>query len=92
MITETIWQYDVPGGYHDIRCRCSRHCGNCFDDLDAVREVRAAMIGRSEMPAGWQLGPRERYCSPYCRNAAKRERALDRAIAASTPGEKGSCP
>jgi hypothetical protein len=65
---ETIWLYDVPGGYHDMRCICPRHCGNCFEDL-------SGLVERSV------ISPRERYCSDYCRNRAKRERALDRALA-----------
>lgn len=27
---ETIWAFGELGGYHDYRCRCPRHCGNCF--------------------------------------------------------------
>lgn len=80
----TIWQYGVPGGYHDQACECDRHCRNCFEDLDDVRKVRAQMIANGRIPDADQLGPRERYCSPYCRNRAKRERALDRAISAAT--------
>lgn len=84
--TETIWMYDTPGsGYHDhARCRCGRHCRNCFEDLDEVRAVRARMIAAGTIPATDRLGPRERYCSPYCRNRAKRDRALDRMLAAGT--------
>jgi hypothetical protein len=77
---ETIWMYEVPGGFHDYRCQCGRHCRNCFEDLDEVRVVRAWMIEAGTIPAADQLGPRERYCSTYCRNRAKRERALDRAL------------
>jgi hypothetical protein len=80
-VTTTIWQYGVEGSYHDGSCPCADHCLNCFDDLPTTREVRAAMIARgvTSVPP---LGPRERYCSPYCRNRAKRDRALSRALAA----------
>lgn len=80
-MTGTIWIYDIPGsGYHDYRCECGRHCRNCFADLDEIIEVRARMITDGRIPAADHLGSRERYCSPYCRNRAKRDRALDRAL------------
>jgi hypothetical protein len=76
---ETIWMdADPKSTYHDLACQCERHCRHCFEDLDQVREVRTRMIARKKMPAAWQLGPRECYCSPYCRGRAKRERAFDR--------------
>lgn len=78
---ETIWVYDGwPNSYHDLRCRCDRHCRHCFDDLDQLRVVRAKMIKAGTIPAADQLGPREKYCSPYCRGRAKRERAFDRYV------------
>ncbi len=84
-MAETIWMYGIPGGsYHDLACECERHCRHCFEDLDAVREVRTRIIAEGTIPAGDQLGSRERYCSHWCRNRAKRERALDRAISANT--------
>jgi hypothetical protein len=90
-MSEKIWPYDIPGSYHDVsRCECEGHCGNCFADLDEIRETRARMIADGSIPAGDQLGPRERYCSAYCRGRAKRERALDRAIAATATA--GSWP
>lgn len=76
MSAETIWLYDVVGSYHAFRCRCENHCRNCFDDLGYGREHGT-------------ISQRSRYCSDYCRNRAKRERALDRAIAASVPKEEG---
>lgn len=45
------------------------------------------MTAEGTIPASDQLGPRERYCSPHCRNHAKRERALDRALAGITVKE-----
>lgn len=38
------------------------------------RHCRQCFVDLDEAHAG----PRERYCSDYCRNRAKRERALDR--------------
>jgi len=83
-MAETIWMYGIPGGFHDYHCQCDRHCRNCFEDLDVVRETRSKMISEGTIPATDQLGPRERYCSSWCRNHAKRERALDRAISEIT--------
>jgi hypothetical protein len=81
----TVWLDDLPGGYHNIdRCKCDNHCRNCFDDLDSVRAGRAMLIKSGVYKPGDQLGPREKYCSDYCRNRAKRERALDRALAKVT--------
>lgn len=78
-----LWPHDVEGSYHDAsRCACDGHCVNCFEDLDQIRETRAAMIDAGTLPASGQLGARERYCSPWCRNRAQRERALDRALGA----------
>jgi len=81
-VSETIWPYDNPrGGYHDTdRCKCDGHCRNCWTDLAESREVIAAMIADGRAPESWRLGPRVQYCSAYCRNRAKRERALDRAL------------
>ena len=36
-MAETIWLYDVQGGYHDHRCPCVHHCGYCFDNLTNPR-------------------------------------------------------
>jgi hypothetical protein len=78
MPAEVKWLDDIPGGYHDSRCTCDGHCRNCFDDLDQTRRVRQQLIDDRKVPASSRLGSREKYCSPYCRNRAKRERALDR--------------
>jgi hypothetical protein len=90
-MTETIWMHDAPGiGYHDMtRCRCDRHCAHCFEDLDMIRELHKKLIaeGRPGAPAR-PLHPRARYCSPYCKGRAKRERAFDRALAAVTVKEE----
>lgn len=90
MATEIAWLDGVPGGYHAATCQCDRHCRNCLEDLDALHAVRKRMIAAGTIPASDQLGPRERYCSAYCRNRAKRERALDRLLAshASAPATR----
>jgi len=86
----TIWQDGIEGGYHDTRCQCPDHCLNCFDDLPGVRALRARLCAQDTpgFTEADQLGPRERYCSAYCRGRAKRERALDRRIAQHVPQEK----
>lgn len=87
----TIWLYDDSrNGYHDInRCKCDGHCGNCFEDLATVRAVRDRLI--AEGAAGYgpenRLHPRARYCSDYCKNFAKRDRAFGRRLSAITPRE-----
>lgn len=78
-MSEITWLDDMPGSYHDIgRCQCNRHCLNCGEDLDQIMPVRATLIAEGHLPPSAQLGPRHRYCSPYCKGRAKRERALDR--------------
>jgi hypothetical protein len=79
----TIWLDGIPGGYHAAGCPCDRHCLNCWDDLDVLRELHERLIaeGRPGAPAR-PLHPLARYCSDYCRNRAKRDRALDRWLAA----------
>lgn len=85
-----IWPHDVPGAYHDAgRCQCNRHCLNCFEDLDKIIPVRARLIAEGHLPASAQIGPRHRYCSPYCRGRAKRERALDRLLKIVSLSEEG---
>jgi hypothetical protein len=86
----TIWLYDDPSAtYHDTRCQCERHCGNCFTDLDQERAQIESMIERGVVgpngpyTAKDRLHPRARYCSPYCKGRAARERKLDRTIAAN---------
>jgi hypothetical protein len=89
MSTETIWMFDEAGSaYHDAtRCQCPRHCGNCWADLDQVRAQRADMIARKVAgPDGPytdadRISPRARYCSPYCKGRAKRDRVVDRNLA-----------
>lgn len=81
---QTVWLYGIPGGYHDRTCQCADHCLNCFDDLPAIRAIREQMIYELKIPKRDRLHPRARYCSPYCKGRAKRERALDRALAAIT--------
>ena len=67
-MSETIWMDGDPqANYHDLKCACSDHCGQCWEDLIKLR-------------AKGLVGPRERYCSTWCRNHAKRERALDRLL------------
>lgn len=96
MTAETIWQSDWPeSGYHDaMRCRCDGHCRNCFEDLDAVRAQINSMIERGVVgPNGPytdadRLHPLARYCSGYCRSRAKRERAIDRFLAAQDVGAR----
>jgi hypothetical protein len=79
---ETAWMHGDPtSGYHDQTCGCPRHCGYCFEDLDAVREIRAELIGQGRMSPEYQLGARARYCSGWCRKLAKAERELDRRLA-----------
>lgn len=82
----TIWLHDVPGGYHDCKCECPRHCLDCFEDLPSTREVRAGMIADGRTPASSALGLRERYCCEWCRNHAKRDRAMGRFLAAQDIG------
>jgi hypothetical protein len=83
--SQVAWPYDLPGSYHDVgRCGCEGHCLNCFADLAEIRRVRTELIADGRIRSGDQLGPRERYCSGYCRGRAQRERALDRAIAAES--------
>lgn len=82
----TIWPYDIPGsGYHDTqRCRCDEHCRNCFADLPEIRQLHARLIAQGNPAAPDKpLHPKARYCSAWCRNHAKRERALDRQLTAS---------
>jgi hypothetical protein len=88
MTAETIWMYgEVGSTYHDGRCKCPRHCGNCRADLDQIRTQLAKMIAEGDMgPNGPytdkdQLHPRARYCSPYCKGVAKRDRAIGRILA-----------
>jgi hypothetical protein len=83
VVNETIWPYGLPGSYHDSSCRCPRHCGNCLEDLPQIRALRDRLIaeGHPGFTETSRLGPRERYCCTYCRNQAKRERALDRFLA-----------
>lgn len=87
-MTETIWMYgEVGSTYHDGRCQCERHCGNCWADLDDVRAQRDDMIARGVIgPDGPyteadRLHPLARYCSLYCKGVAKRDRALGRRLA-----------
>lgn len=88
VVAATVWLYDDPSAtYHDAnRCKCDRHCGNCFTDLDQERAQIESMIARAVVgPNGPyteanRLHPRARYCSPYCKGRAARERALDRRI------------
>jgi hypothetical protein len=81
----TIWLDDMPGSsYHDQRCPCPGHCGNCWADLAEVRAVQARLIAEHNPAAPDRpLHPLARYCSPYCRDRAKRERALDRRLASA---------
>lgn len=91
---EIIWLYDVPGSYHDSRCPCAEHCLNCYEDLAAVRAVRDRLIAQGASgPNGPytdadRLGKRARYCSPYCQNRAKRDRAMCRILAAQDRSER----
>jgi hypothetical protein len=81
---ETIWIYDEVGStYHDGRCKCPRHCGNCWTDLDQVRAQRADMIARKfdGYTEADRLHPLARYCSPYCKGRAKRDRVVSRNLA-----------
>jgi hypothetical protein len=89
-MTEVIWLGDDPkSSYHDIeRCRCLGHCQNCWEDLATVRRVRDQMIAEGRIPPSDRLSTRALYCSPYCKNRAKRERAFDRALAAFTVKEE----
>jgi len=84
-MASTLWMYDDPrSGYHDTRCTCEGHCLNCNEDLATIRELHARLIAAGSPSApGRPLHPRARYCSDYCRNRAKRERALDRVLARS---------
>ena len=88
MTSPAIWLYDDPAnGYHDsTRCQCAGHCRNCFEDLAAIRALHVRLIadGSPAAPAA-PLHQLARYCSPYCRGRAKRERALDRHLAGITP-------
>ena len=80
----TIWLDGIPGGYHAEGCPCPGHCGNCYDDLAAIRAVGERMAAEGVIgPNGpvIPLHPLARYCSPYCRGRAKRDRALDRLFA-----------
>lgn len=88
MSTETIWMFDEVGSpYHDARCKCEKHCGNCYADLDQVRAQRDDMIARKVEGVNGpytdadRLSPRARYCSPYCKGYAKRDRAYGRNLA-----------
>jgi len=85
---EPIWLYDDPTtGYHDGRCRCEGHCGNCYEDLAAVRSMRDRLIAAGAVgpngayTADDRLSERARYCSPYCKDRAKRDRAMGRILA-----------
>ena len=87
-MTTTRYLYDDPAsGYHDTRCRCDGHCRNCYEGLAAIRALHERLIaeGSPSAPAA-ALHPKARYCSAYCRNRAKRDRALDRALAAIDMG------
>lgn len=84
---ETVWLYSDPkSGYHDTQCHCDRHCRNCFEDLDAIRKVRDRMIAEGTADPADRLGERDRYCSPYCRGRAKRERRVDRILSNQEDG------
>jgi hypothetical protein len=86
-MSEIIWLDDIPGSnYHADRCPCDGHCGNCWADLAQVRAVAARLAAQGAVgPAGpvVPLHPLARYCSPYCKGRAKRERALDRRLASA---------
>jgi hypothetical protein len=77
------------GGYHDISCRCSRHCRNCFEDLDKVRALQIQMIEdqRPGAPAE-PLSKRAGYCCGWCQGRAQRDRQLDRHLAQQVPGSR----
>ena len=78
-----IWAYGVEGGYHDQSCQCDGHCRNCYEDLATLRALHERMIAEDSPAAPAKaLNVRARYCSPYCRDRAKRDRALDRALGA----------
>jgi hypothetical protein len=88
-MTVTVWLYDDPrSGYHDTGCRCDGHCRNCYEDLAAIRALRDRLVAENSPAADRPLHPLARYCSPYCRGRAARERALDRALAAHPTARK----
>jgi hypothetical protein len=87
-----IFLFDDPSAsYHSGACRCEHHCGNCRIGLDAVRSDQDALaaLGRLTIP---RLHPLARYCSPFCKGVAKRDRALDRRITASCTAAMRSQP
>jgi hypothetical protein len=68
MSKQTIWMLDEVGAnYHADHCKCPHHCQHCWENLLT--------------PA--YPNPRTRYCSDYCRDYAKRDRALTRLLEAS---------
>jgi hypothetical protein len=84
-MSEAIYPEGFTSGYHDInKCRCDGHCLNCFDDLAGIRAMREQKHAEGLGEYYPLLHPRARYCSPYCKGRAARERALDRRLAAVT--------
>jgi hypothetical protein len=79
---------DPANGYHDTACGCAGHCLNCWEDLAGIRALHERLIAAGDPAAPpVPLHPLARYCSAYCRGRAKRDRALDRALTAVTPGQ-----